>query len=370
MAGNASAVVKDSVINLQRTSHNGGAFAVYDWAQLVLSRVQVTGNSAFYGGALYLANHAAVDIVDQSNLWSNVASVSGGAAYLLDSSRLSWSGSSKCQGNTATSSAGCVLVLDSANLSVSQSSRIIDNRARVGGGVAFIAWTRPVSLAQLQPPVVVNNTAASFEQNLYIDFKVVELSIRSVVDANGTFWLGSQLASPGFVLDHVSRSAGGGLQVNVGATGFQNRSAAGLRVQALLLEGQVSPEQETSSITLSATTTNDFGIATFSYLGIRRPPGPYTLRFEYINLDGQAFRRHLRLRVRPCERGEVSNSQPDVCDVCGPGRFSLDPLPGLHSQCLACTVGMNCSLGGAVVLPTRGFWAASPGSGVLNRCSS
>eukprot|EP00775_Hariotina_reticulata_P002453 gene2453-2756_t len=367
MAGNASAVVRNSLVNLQRTSHNGGAFAVYDGAHLVVSRVQVTGNSAFYGGALYLANHAAVDVVDQSNLWSNAASVSGGAAYLLDSSRLSWSGSSKCQGNSATSSAGCVLVLDGANLSVSHDSRIIDNRARVGGGVAFIAWTQPVSLAQLQPPVVVNNTAASFEQNLYIDFKVVDLSIRSVVDANSTFWLGSQLASPAFVLDHVSRSAGGGLQVNVGATGFQNRSAAGLRVQALLLGGHLPREQEASSITLSATTTNDFGIATFSYLGVRRAPGPYTLRFEYVNLDGRAFRVHLWLRVRPCERGEVSNSQPDVCDVCGPGRFSLDPLPGLHSQCLACTVGMNCSLGGAVVLPTRGFWTATPASGVLNR---
>jgi hypothetical protein len=373
VANDANVTLRSCLLQGQTAKHCGATFFATDNASLVVINSTVKDSNSFNGGAVYAESSGRVTLINTSVV--NCSSqVSGGAVYLMDASILSMTQGSRCEGNVATSSGGCAIVANNASLIVSPDSRISRNRARYGGGVAFIACDRLVNPDAYLPPVVANNTATLSDKDVYIDLKNVSIQIMNVSlsdhSVNSSVRFAAAQLGDAFVLPYVSRSAGMDLQLVVRAWSEVNgRPAAGIRLSSLLLLGHVSQDQEQEAQQLAMSVTNDAGLATFASLDIKKPPGPYTIRFEYINLDGQAFRGQLRLAVRRCQRGEVSNGQQDVCDVCPPGRFSLAKDPSQATHCVPCSDDMSCAEmpGGAVVLPAQGFWMRAANSSVLDR---
>lgn len=68
---------------------------------------------------------------------------------------------------------------------------------------------------------------------------------------------------------------------------------------------------------------------------------------------------YVRVDIRACVLGEVTNVERDLCTMCPQRSFSFNPM---NITCDKCPVNANCSYGhlGNIFIPDRGYWHSHP----------
>lgn len=92
------------------------------------------GNSALYGGALYLDTNANLTI-HNSTVLNNSANINGGAVYQQDSTIALVTAGSRILGNTAGEGGGGIFCSANAQIAVTAYSLVLGNHADNGGGL-------------------------------------------------------------------------------------------------------------------------------------------------------------------------------------------------------------------------------------------
>ena len=105
------------------------------------------------------------------------------------------------------------------------------------------------------------------------------------------------------------------------------------------------------------------GVANFTSLKLQDQPGNYTLTVTAPD-QPQLSAVNFTVHIRGCLPGEVCADEiKTYCEACPPGYYSFDPS---NSSCDACPDYANCS-GGALLLPTPGYWHSAPRSPQVHR---
>jgi predicted outer membrane repeat protein len=348
-------IVSNSLIKGNRATHDGGAFALADTAQLRLSGGSqlVDNNAAVSGGAVAAADGASVTL-DASYCRNNDAGANGGCVYLLDQAQVRLTNGSACTANTARTSGGCLCAVGNSSVHVSQASEVTANRARIGGGVALLD-SGPHNDASSLHSFVTDNTATDMGDDVYVDLVNVTLAVQSIVSNTDGMLSASQLQQQGRVVGYVSRSSGAGLNVSLAVMSNGSSAGSGVRVEA-----SVGGAYQSTGI------TDEKGLVVFADISPKLSPGTHTLVLAHNTVSGTPVRELFELAVRSCVRGEVNRGTSTVCDVCGPGTYSLNSTAA-DCEKDVCEVEADCSRGGAVLLPLHGMYQRSPAFAVFQR---
>ena len=252
------------------------------------------------------------------------------------------------------------------SITVNGSVRIADNQGDQGGGMMLygnVSLTVPSSGVQ-----VVNNSAAESGGGLWLaEFTGSVNTLPNLVGSVHDNKAGSGhdlyvdptqfvLISPP-VVESVSRVRNdeGGVVVLAKLTGY-----GGLPSPNCTVNGVLRQEGGKNWDSLGNFLSNGTGVIAMN-LKLKRPPGTYAVSFRvWENADLQT---NITLRIRGCHIGEVGNHAGDVCEVCPVGSYSLDSK---NITCDPCPPGAYCP-GGALVLPTPGFWHSAGESTQFHR---
>jgi predicted outer membrane repeat protein len=348
-------IAGNSLIKGSRAIHDGGAFALADTAQLRLSGgSQLVDNSAAVSGGAVAAADGASVMLDASYCHNNGAGAIGGCVYLLDQAQVSLSNGSACTANTARTSGGCLCAVGNSSVHVDQASQVTANRARVGGGVALLD-SGPHNDASSLRPLVTKNTATDMGDNVYVDLVNVTLAVQSIVSNTDGSLSASQLQQQDRIVGYVSRSSGVGLSVSLIVMSNGSSAGSGVRVEASV-----------GGVYQSTGITDENGLVVFAGVSPKLSPGTHTLVLSHNTVSGTPVREQFELAVRGCVRGEVNRGTSTVCDVCGPGTYSLNTTAA-DCEKDVCEVEADCSREGAVLLPLHGMYQRSPAFAVFQR---
>jgi hypothetical protein len=147
------------------------------------------------------------------------------------------------------------------------------------------------------------------------------------------------------------RSSDSSLQAQLRVSGHFDLPCEGVSVRAML-----------GGTDFLAVNSSDSSGSVVLHPTVVRPPGLYTIVFSLTNNPTGIAPATLALEVRSCTQGEVS-PRPDMCEVCGPGSFSLNPS---NASCDACPDGALCP-GGPRILAQPGHWHSAPQSTQMHR---
>jgi predicted outer membrane repeat protein len=364
LGGNASVLISSSMVEGNVASHDGGAFALADTAQLKLSgNTELVANiAAVSGGGVAAADSASVAFDVYSVCRNNGAEANGGCVHLLDRAKVSFSNRSTCRYNMARTAGGCICAVSNSSAYVDRTSRVYLNRARVGGGVALLG-TAPTNDAALLRPVVNNNTATDMGDNVYVDLVHVTLFVQSIASNTDGVLTHSELQQRGPVVGYVSRSVGPGLNATIIVMSNGSSAGSGVRVEASVLSSSSGALQYYSTAITDAN-----GRVVFANISPQLTPGTHTLLFVHNTVSGTPARESFPLAVRGCVRGEVTRGTSTTCDECAPGSYSLGVTAAYSKECLedVCDSTATCR-GGAVVMPLPRVYQRSPSFAVFQR---
>lgn len=109
------------------------------------------------------------------------------------------------------------------------------------------------------------------------------------------------------------------------------------------------------------------GYAYFNLIFFTGEPDEYTIYIDFT-LQSRLKRMTARVKVRDCRQGEIEiigNWSNDFrCEKCPPKTFSINP----KKQCENCPEHAECD--GKTVVPSAGYWHASPLSAKIYECLS
>ena len=329
---------------------SAGSVALLDGCVLMENTCQTSG---CYGGGVLIVGGTSL--------------VLGGVPATASAGR-GGTGVVSVKGNRGSGGAGILVSgeMRQALVTFGGSVIIADNQGEQGGGMVVlgnVSLTVPASGVN-----IVNNSAAESGGGLWLaEFTGSINSLPNLVGSIHDNKAGSgydiyadptsfELLSPP-VVESVSRVRNdeGGVVVFAKLTGFGGLPSANCTVNAVLQQ-----EGGKNWDGLGAFLSNETGVVALN-LKLKRPPGMYAVSFTVMeNISLQA---NITLQIRGCKDGEVGNIAGDVCEVCPVGSYSLDPR---NVTCDPCPPGAYCP-GGALVLPTPGFWHSAGTSTQFHR---
>jgi hypothetical protein len=249
--------------------------------------------------------------------------------------KTSWMSLRSCniEFNNASSHGGGIVLHDQAKLDVDPNTTMIANNDAGGYGGGVLAMS-PMFVVDDLLAVLANNTAR-YDADGSVDVLRIEL-------------LGN--AS---IADFVSRpcAAEGVLPVRLNVSGHYGLPCEGL-VVAAALDGMY---------TLGTSTSDADGVIDV-ILRIQQPPGDYNITFklvDYLAVSPAV----LGLHIRNCTKGDVAPT-PDMCRICPPGSYSLQPSQG---TCQICPAAGATWPGGAAMVPLLGWWHSAADSAQMHR---